>query len=319
MSTPTATRGWFAPRPPTVAVEVTSRRVTVASVAGLPGRPAVAAYASEPLPAGVVTPGLAGPNITSVESVATSLQKALESAGLRGTRRAALVVPDAIARVSFVTLAQVPARPAELETLLRWQVRKSVPFPIDEAMTSHVVAHRDAEGVTFGVVVARRSVVAEYEAVTDAVGIHAGIVDLTSFNVVNLVLASGTPAGDSLVVSLAPEGATLVILRGAGVMFYRHRASGADDEPLGALVHQTAMYHADRLGGSRFQRIWLAGGGDAAARSTAAVQIEERLGVTMQAVDVRPAVAVQPAGLSALDIDALAAPVGLILRGGRAA
>ncbi|HUF47016.1 MAG TPA: pilus assembly protein PilM, partial [Vicinamibacterales bacterium] len=166
MSSPPPTRGWFAPRPPTVAIEVTSRRVTVASLAGVSGRRTVAAYASEPLPAGVVQPSLADPNIASVEAVTTSLAKALDSAGLRGARRTALVVPDAVARVTFVTLAEVPARPAELESVLRWQVRKSVPFPIDDARIGHVVAHRDAGGVTFGVVVARRAVVAEYEAVT---------------------------------------------------------------------------------------------------------------------------------------------------------
>ena len=91
-------------------------------------------------------------------------------------------------------------------------------------------------------VVSRRDVVAEYEAVAAAVGIHAGIVDLASFNVMNAIVGvGGQVAGDWLLVHLAAEATTLAILRGDQLMFYRHRTA-VDEEPLGALVHQTAMY-----------------------------------------------------------------------------
>ena len=65
----------------------------------------------------------------------------------------------------------------------------------------------------------------------------------------NAVIGAGAaPPDDWLLVCLAPEATTLAILRGEQLMFYRHRTA-VDEEPLSALVHQTAMYHEDRLGG----------------------------------------------------------------------
>ena len=46
-----------------------------------------------------------------------------------------------------------------------------------------------------------------------------------------------------------PEYGTLAILRGRDLIFFRNRAEGSD-ETLADLVHQTAMYYEDRLGGS---------------------------------------------------------------------
>jgi hypothetical protein len=170
-------------------------------------------------------------------------------------------------------------------------------------------------------VVARRDVIAQYEAIVTAAGLHAGIVDLASFNVMNAVIGAGAAGqGDWLVVSIAPEATTLAIMRGQELMFYRHRAN-VEEEPLGALVHQIAMYHEDRLGGSKFARVWVCGaaladgGADHARR-----EITGQLGVPVEAVDIRPAAALSDRVSASPDLlDALAAPVGVLLRERKAA
>jgi len=228
-------------------------------------------------------------------------------------------VPDSIARVSLVDLTEVPARAGELDRLLRWQLRKSVPFPIAEARVSHFVAHSEPGRTTVAVVLARKDVLAEYEAVAAALDVHAGIVDLASFNVANAVLSTGVPAGDSLLICLAADATSLAVFRGDHLMFYRHRAP-AGDESVGTLVHQTAMFHVDRLGGKTFDRVWLSGG---AAQPVVGTRVresaEERLGVQAETVDVRQIVDLRGGRLSPIDIDALAAPVGVLLREARAA
>ncbi len=45
------------------------------------------------------------------------------------THRVALVVPDAVAKVSLLRLEKVPARAADLREIVKWQVRKSVAVP----------------------------------------------------------------------------------------------------------------------------------------------------------------------------------------------
>jgi Tfp pilus assembly PilM family ATPase len=317
MRSQVAASSYFTPSPPSVAIEIAHGRVGVAAVGRSGGQLVVSAYATERLPEGAVTPALTGSNVADPTVVAAALRQALDKAGLRSPGRAALIVPDSTTRVSLVTLEQVPARASDLDKLIRWQMKKATPFPIDDAQVSHFVAHTGEGGSTLAALVARRDVIAEYEAVTDALGIHAGIVDLASFSVMNAVIGAGAAsAGDWLMVHLAAEATTLAILRGPSLMFYRHRLA-VDEEPLGALVHQTAMYHEDRLGGGRFERVWLSGAGalgpDALQRVRG--ELAERLGATVETVDVRPGASLRDRVNATPDVlDTLAAPVGMLLR-----
>jgi Tfp pilus assembly PilM family ATPase len=307
---------WLTPAPPQVAIEVAAHRITVVEVAGASG--AVTAYAGEGLPEGAVTPMMAGVKVTQPDIVRAALTRALERAGLTATRRAALIVPDSVARVSLLSFDQAPARAQDLDQLVLWQLRKSAPFPIEEAVVSHFPAAAESSRLSVAATVTRRDVLAQYEALTTGLGIHAGIVDLASFNVMNAIMSAAPLDGrDQLVVHVAAEATTLAILRGTALMFYRHRQS-ADDEPLGALVHQTAMYHEDRLGGGGFSRVWLSGAG--AHGDDARRQISSRTQAPVEIVDVRPAAAVDGLESPSPDVlDALAAPVGVLMRERRSA
>lgn len=312
---------WLAPSPPSVAIEIASRRVTVVELSRSGAGSVVSGHASEALSPEAVAPALGGVNVLHPAEVTDALRRALDRAGLRSAGRAALVVPDSVARVSLVPFEQIPAKASDLAQLIRWQVRKGTPFPIEEAQVSYFKAHMSGTATTMAAVVARRDVIAQYEAVTAAAGVHAGIVDLASFNVMNSILGAGAAgAGDWLVVSLAAEATTVAILRGQELMFYRHRAA-VEEEPLGALVHQTAMYHEDRLGGSQFARVWVCGaalapGGAEQARK----EITDLLDVPVEAVDIRPAAELRDrVGASPELLDALAAPVGVLLRERKAA
>jgi Tfp pilus assembly PilM family ATPase len=303
---------WLAPPPVSVAIEIASRRVTVAQIGRAGSNWAVTAYASRPLPEAAVVPALSGTNIANGVAVRDALAGALDQAGLRSVRRAALIVPDSIARVSLLTFEQNAARGAELDQLVKWQLRKALPFPIEEAVVSHAPATA-AGNTLIAATVARRDVVAEYEAVPGALGIHAGLVDLASFSVMNAIIGSGgAPAGDWLLVHLAAEATSLAILRGADLLFYRHRAA-VDEEPLGSLVHQTAMYHEDRLGQGGFARVWVCGAGPAA--DDARAEVSRRLGVDAIPVDIQPAAALADRIAASADLlESLAAPVGILLR-----
>lgn len=309
-----AKMSWLAPTPPSTAIEIASHRVTVAGLSRLGAKPTVSAYASEPLAAEAVVPSPNSTNIPEPPVVVDALRRALDRTGLRSASRVALVLPDSVARVTLLTFEKLPPKAAELEQLIRWQLKKAMPFPIDEATVSSFVANTTEQGITVAAIVARRDIIAEYEGVVSALGIHAGVVDLASFNVMNAIIAGGAAAGDSLVVTLAAEATSLAILRGGDLMFYRHRAA-VDEEPLSALVHQTAMYHEDRLGGTRFGRVWLSGSAFVGGAAQARKGIGEHLGTPAETVDVTSIIQFRdPAGAPQDVLDALAAPIGLLLR-----
>jgi Tfp pilus assembly PilM family ATPase len=298
-----------------VAIELASRRVTVVEIGRRGKGLSVVGYASEALADGIITPQPTAGNITSMTTVVDALKRALERAGVRNTKRAALIVPDSVARVSLLTFEQLPAKAHDVEQLIRWQLKKSTPYPIEEAQVSWFEASKGATGSVIAAEVARRDVIAEYETAAASAGVHTGLVDLASFNVMNAVIGAGAAsASDWLLVVMSPEATTLALGRGADLMFYRHRVV-AGEESLSALVHRTAMYHEDRLGGTRFAHVWLCGAGAGRESEQAKVEIQKHLGVPVESVDVRAAAELGGRINASADVlDALAAPVGVLLR-----
>jgi hypothetical protein len=319
---------FLTPPRPLVGVDVGAGRLTVVRLAAGGPPAAVAGFAVEPLPAAAVLPSLNAPNIADHAAVVEALRRAMDRAGAR-TGRAALIVPDAIAKVSLLRFEKVPPRTNELAELIRWQVRKAVPFKIEDAQITWIPGTSGEGGREFIVTIARRDIVQEYESVAQASGLQPGVVDLATFNVVNLALTvSRPPAGDWMVVHLAGDYLTLVILRGDSVIFYRHR--GADDDvSLADVVHQTAMYYEDRLQGAGFARVVLTGPGsltpgergDVPQAGTEAVrrELELRLRVRVELLDPRPVVTLTDRITATPTLlDTLAPAVGLLAREGAA-
>lgn len=303
---------------PAAAVEIAAGRVSAASLERRGGQAVVSAHASELLPEGALVPSLTGANVHDRTAVVGALERVLERIGR--PRRIGLVVPDVIARVSLVRFEQVPSRAQDLDQLVRWQVRKAAPFPIEDAQVSFMPGLRAEDGQEFLVSLARRQVVEEYEGLCTEAGAHAGIVDLSTINVINAVLAgSGAPAADWLLVNITGTYTSVALLRGPHVIFFRNRAADTEGT-LADLVHQTAMYYEDRLKGAGFARVFLSGAGTEEAEKAGEIDqirrsLEERLRTPVDTVDPRAAATLTDRITAAPALlDALAPLVGLLLR-----
>jgi len=203
---------------------------------------------------------------------------------------------------------------------VRWQVRKTAPFPIEDAQVSYVSGLRAEDGQEFLVTLARRDVVQEYEALCAEAGAHAGIVDLSTINVINVVLAgSAAPTADWLLVNITATYTSIALLRGPYLIFFRNRAADTEGT-LADLVHQTAMYYEDRLKGAGFARVFLSGAGAEEAAQAGEIDqirhsLEERLHTPVDTVDPRTAATLTDRITAAPALlDALAPLVGLLLR-----
>ena len=307
---------WIASPPPAVALDITAAQVVAAAIAEHGSTRVIAGYAAEPLPSGLVTPSLNAVNIHDERAFVAAIGTALQKVGPR-TRRVALVLPDSIAKVSLLRFDKIPAKAQDLDQLIRWQMRKTAPFRIEDAqVTWQPAAALPGGGREYLVTMARRDIVQAYEQACSAAGVHAGVVDITSFNQINAVLAAGDVPGDWLLVNIAADYATLAVVRGDHVISFRNRTTGGDGD-LPNLVHQTAMYHEDRLGGGGFSRVVLAGvsvlGADEAEQFRRV--LEERLAMRVEPIDFRGAAELRDriaAGPELLDM--LAPAVGILLR-----
>src|SRR4051812_8449916 len=126
---------WLASPPPDAAIQIAPEAVSVVVLGFRGGAPTVQGYAIEPLPDGAIVPSLTTTNVHARPAVVEAIRRALERAGVR-PKRVALVITDPAARVSLVRFDQLPARAEDLDQLIRWQIRKSAPFPIEDACLS---------------------------------------------------------------------------------------------------------------------------------------------------------------------------------------
>lgn len=312
--------GFFTAPPPPAAIEIAADRVTIVGLSGRGAAPAVTGYTTEPLPDGLVTPALNAVNVHDTGRLGEAIRAAAERLSPR-PRRAALVLPDSVAKVSMLRFDKVPAKAGDLEQLIRWQVRKSAPFRIEDAQVSWTDGAAAVDGGReYFVLVARRDIVESYEKACDAAGIHAGIIDIASPNLVNAILgtqpAAATAKDDWLLVHAVQEATTLLVVRNGQLIFYRSRSNEGAPDDMGDLVHQTAMYYEDRLAGGRFGRVIVSGSrvhGDDGERVRR--QIGERLGARVEVLDVTGGVTFRDRISAGPDLlDALAPALGVLLR-----
>lgn len=319
---------FFQAPPPDVALEIDHGHVGAARLTWRGGQAVIAAHAVESLPPGAVIPSLATLNMPDVPLVAEAVRRVLGQLGTK-TARVALVIPDTVAKVSLLKLEKIPAKAADLQEIVRWQVRKSAPFPIEQAVLSVTPGAASPEGGHELVVsLARADVVQQYERACEMAGAHAGLVDLATFSVINGILAGESvpvvpsavegraPSRDDwLLVHVTDSYLTLAVMRDRSLLFFRNRSEEGEGS-LADLIHQTAMYYEDRLHGGGFARVLIAG----AARLPSGAEsvrrgLEERLGLNVESVDPRGAAAlVDRIGASPELLDVLAPLVGMLLR-----
>ena len=306
---------WLASPPPDAAVEITPARVSAATLSSRGGTPAIHSYAADALPPQAVAASLTSRNVVDRAAVVASLRTVFDKLDRRPTR-VALIIPDLAAKVSVVRFDRVPSRRDDLDQLVRWQVRKAAPFPIEEAAVSYTEGGRSADGgAEFVVVLARKDVVADYEETCAAAGAYPGVVDIATFSVLNLALSSApVRTGDWLVVHMRPEYTSIGILRAGMLAFFRNRAEG-DEDSLADVVHQTAMYYQDRLSGGGFSGVLLGGSGRAAgSMEEARGSLEERLAMRVDSIDSTAVRLPELAGMAPALRDGITPLAGMLLR-----
>src|SRR6185312_5705011 len=106
------------------------------------------AYAFVELPAGAVAPGIGEANLQAPEAVAEAIRSALEQVSPR-TRSVTLVLPDPAVRVFVLDFDSFPAKAAEAVPVVRFRLRKTVPFDAEQAgigyqvLTTTIVTEND--------------------------------------------------------------------------------------------------------------------------------------------------------------------------------
>ncbi len=204
---------------PRLACEIAEMGV-VAGRSPEPGAPLAAVSRAE-LAAAAVVPSLRPGNIADRVAVITAVRRAMEQIGAKANARNAeltLVVPDAAVRVLLLDFDSLPNKLSDALPIVRFRLKKLVPFEPDEAMVSFQIMSSSRTVVRVLAVAIPRDVLSEYESVAREAGFEPGAV-LPS----TLAALAGLREGEgaSLVVNAHTNGVTTAIVRAGIVLLHR--------------------------------------------------------------------------------------------------
>jgi type IV pilus assembly protein PilM len=240
-------------------VEISPEGVLAAALPASGGSPV---YAFEPLPEGFVVPGIEGQNVRAADVVAAAIRTALEQVSPR-SRAITLLVPDTIVRVFMLDFDTLPTKRSEATPVLRFRLRKMVPFDVEQAGVSYQILSQTKDQCKVLAAIIPGPVLAEYEAVVRSAGYEPGALLPASLAAIETVNAMEAV----LAANLSARGITTLITNGQELLLYRNVELPEDDgeraREIGRMVAVATAYYEDRLG-ARPEKIHYTGHYDAA-------------------------------------------------------
>jgi type IV pilus assembly protein PilM len=215
----------------------------------------------EPLPTGAVMPSTVETNIAQPDAVRTALRHVFSQLP-PGNAPVALLVPDLVVRVFILPFDNLPRKAEDALPLLRWRLKKSVPFDVEETVVSWSRQLGRDGNLEIVIAVARQQIVREYEQIVGSLGAQPGIVLGSTLATLPLLESHGA----TLLVRLSGKMLTTVVTSGSNLCVYRTSempAEGALLDPRTVLdeVFPAVAYYQDTWGAS-IERARLAGFGD---------------------------------------------------------
>jgi type IV pilus assembly protein PilM len=225
---------------PRVACEIASDRVMAGRASE---RGAIVEHVSAELPPGALVADLTEPNLRDRNAVFRVLHEALEAVSGRDTDVIA-VLPDAAARVVLLDFDSLPANRKEAEAVVRFRLKKALPFDVDKSQVSYH-AHTADSTVRVVAAVALSSVVEEYESLFREAGYDPGFV------MPSTLATLGAVGGDqpTLVVKVDSRTISIAILSGGQLLQFRSlenpHGTAVTGEKLAEDVYPSVVFFQD--------------------------------------------------------------------------
>jgi type IV pilus assembly protein PilM len=239
---------------PKIACEISADRVLAARLAESGG--VVEACSARELPPGSVVPDLTELNVRQPEIVRKAINEALT--GVAGRLRDVIgVLPDAAVRVVLLDFDTLPANAEDAEGVVRFRLKKSLPFDVDKAKVSYHV-QPSLTGLRLVAAVALNSVLEDYESAFQDAGYNPGVI------LPSMLAALGAADADSptLVIKVDARTTSIAILDKAQLLLFRTlentRGVTINGEQLAEEVYPSVVFFQDTYH-TNIERIYVAG------------------------------------------------------------
>ena len=230
------------PHPP-LAFEISQDRVAAARFTR---SGTVEGNAVEELPKGAIVPSAIEANLANVAAVSSAVRTICRTLGAEN-EDAALLLPDPVIRVFVQHFEDFPRTAQEAIPMLRWKLKKSVPFEVEETLLSYMKQKpKDESGADVVTAIARLRIIKEYEGLLENVALRPGVVLSSSLAAISL-LDDQKPAllarvsGTSLTTAIARDG----VLAGYRCTELPTHAEDLTPQMLLEEVYPVAAYYQD--------------------------------------------------------------------------
>ncbi|MGC9945448.1 MAG: hypothetical protein ABSF64_03545 [Bryobacteraceae bacterium] len=270
MKIPTPIAAILQEPPPSMVFEISEAGITVARLSGK------TELAFRPLKPGVLSITPLKDNVILPDELSIAVREIAPQNGKR--RDVALILPDYSTRIAVLDFDSFPSDTKEQLSLIRFRIKKSVPFDVESAAISYFV--QPAEGKKFDVVVvvAPLEVISRYEAPFRAAGMNPGLVTTSSLASLNLV----EDGGITVVAKITGRVLSVMVLRNGRLKLVRCLEVHANDvAEIAADLYPTFVYIEDNIG-AKADRLLLCGFADHMEAAREQFQVE--LNVEVQPV-----------------------------------
>jgi type IV pilus assembly protein PilM len=256
---------FFKDPPPVYAFELSEAGIAVADVANPPKTE------FHPLTQGTISVSPLRDNILMPDELAAAVKHLAPSNGNRKRKDIALILPDYCTRVAVLDFDSFPADSKEQLSLVRFRMKKSVPFDVESAAVGYWAQAAAGGKVDVVTAVAPFEIVARYEAPFRAVGMNPGFVTTSSLAMLQLVEGKQV----TVVAKLSGKALTLMVLNGGILKLIRCLELG----DVAADLYPTFAYVEDYLG-VKVEVLLLCGFG--AATEECQRQFQKDLGISVE-------------------------------------
>lgn len=188
-------------------------------------------------------------NVRRADVVASQIARIAPAQDARKRRAASLILPDYAARVTVLDFDALPPKPEEQLALIRFRLKKTLPFDIDSAAVSYFVqpsptaeAPHHAEVVAVSVAF---EIIARYEALFRGAGFHPGEITTSALAALNMFRGNEP----TVIAKLGGRVLTVMAVVGGSLKLFRcvEMEEGTEEDVL-RVLQPTFAYVEDELG-----------------------------------------------------------------------
>ena len=259
------------PEPPGLGLDLRPAEMSLVRIQSKRGKPEINLSASQPLPEGALAFRMLEPNILDRAALTHAVESLLLRSGASGAKRLALSLPDPLVRVSIVELQEAPRSSSETLDMLKFTLRKSLPFDVDDA---RIAFERLPASVSkeprYLTGVMHEAVVSEYETLFADMGFHVGLILPSSLSLLHILESQAerslAPGADYFFVNLEREYFSLTLVRDREAPVLSRTLGLRETEgptvPYGEEdflqeIIPTSIYYREKLGGSSLERVYV--------------------------------------------------------------